>query len=146
MDDGSTYWAAMGAIAVAIIGLVGNKWAKTREERQRRSEITTAGEIESSRTREARRWALMEERVDDLESAIERLSSSNKRLQDDVDRVRAERDVALREAVDWEIAAKKASGSLARVTELEDRLQRERADHAAIVERLTSEIKRRGRR
>lgn len=136
----------MGAIAVAIIGLVGNKWAKTREERQRRSEITTAGEIESSRTREARSWALMEERVDDLESAIERLSSSNKRLQDDVDRVRAERDVALREAVDWEIAAKKASGSLARVTELEDRLQRERADHAAIVERLTSEINRRGRR
>ena len=136
----------MGAIAVAIIGLVGNKWAKTREERQRRSEITTAGEIESSRTREARSWALMEERVDDLESAIERLSSSNKRLQDDVDRVRAERDVALREAVDWEIAAKKASGSLARVTELEDRLQRERADHAAVVERLTSEINRRGRR
>ena len=136
----------MGAIAVAIIGLVGNKWAKTREERQRRSEITTAGEIESSRTREARSWALMEERVDDLESAIERLSCSNKRLQDDVDRVRAERDVALREAVDWEIAAKKASGSLARVTELEDRLQRERADHAAIVERLTSEINRRGRR
>jgi len=130
----------MGAIAVAIIGLVGNKWAKTREERQRRSEITTAGEVENSRTREARSWALMEERVDDLESAIERLSNSNKRLQDDVDRVRTERDAALREAVDWEIAAKKASA-------LRDQCEQERLRHAEEVRSLRAEIAaRRGRR
>lgn len=146
MDDGSTYWAAMGAIAVAIIGLVGNKWAKTREERQRRSEITTAGEIESSRTREARSWTLMEERIDDLEAERERLAAIVARQSELIDRIRAERDEARVQATDWQIEAHKASGALARVVELEERIARERADHSAIVERLTSEINRRGRR
>ena len=144
--DESAYWTAVGAIAVAFIGIVGNKLAKSREEKQREREITTAGEVEITKRREERPWVLMEERIDDLEAERERCAAIVARQSELIDRIRAERDEARVQATDWQIEARKASGALARVTELEERIARERADHAAIVERLTSEVNRRGRR
>ena len=142
----STVAGFVGAVALALLGWIGKSAATVLRERARRREITTAGEVEISKRREERPWTLMEERIDDLEAERERCAAIVARQSELIDRIRAERDEARVQATDWQIEARKASGSLARVTELEDRLQRERADHAAIVERLTSEINRRGRR
>ena len=142
----STVAGFVGAVALALLGWIGKSAATVLRERARRREITTAGEVEISKRREERPWTLMEERIDDLEAERERCAAIVARQSELIDRIRAERDEARVQATDWQIEARKASGSLARVTELEDRLQRERADHAAIVERLTSEANRRGRR
>ena len=142
----STVAGFVGAVALALLGWIGKSAATVLRERARRREITTAGEVEISKRREERPWTLMEERIDDLEAERERCAAIVARQSELIDRIRAERDEARVQATDWQIEARKASGALARVTELEDRLQRERADHAAIVERLTSEINRRGRR
>ena len=144
--DESAYWTAVGAIAVAFIGIVGNKLAKSREEKQREREITTTTNVELERAHESRPWAEMGRRITDLKEEIERLERAIHDERADNDRLREEREKLRVEVADWQIEARKASGSLARVTELEERIARERADHSAIVERLTSEINRRGRR
>lgn len=136
----------VGAVVIALAGWLGKSAATVLREKAKRREIATAGEVEITKRREERPWALMEERIDDLEEALGRLSASNDKLRTESDRLRDERDHARLQATDWQIEAHKASGALARIVELEDRLQRERADHAAIVERLTADLNRRGRR
>ena len=142
----STVAGFVGAVALALLGWIGKSAATVLRERARRREITTAGEVEISKRREERPWTLMEERIDDLEAERERCAAIVARQSELIDRIRAERDEARVQATDWQIEARKASGALARVVELEERIARERADHSAIVERLTSEINRRGRR
>ena len=142
----STVAGFVGAVALALLGWIGKSAATVLRERARRREITTAGEVEISKRREERPWTLMEERIDDLEAEPERCAAIVARQSELIDRIRAERDEARVQATDWQIEARKASGALARVVELEERIARERADHSAIVERLTSEINRGGRR
>lgn len=121
--DGSAYWTAVGAIAVAVIGVIGNRWIKAREERQSDRDFTTS----ITATREARPWALMESRIDDLEEALGRLSNSNDKLRAENDRLREERDEARRSAVEWELAAKRAA------TLRESMVVEVREDHARIL-------------
>jgi len=136
----------VGAVVIALAGWLGKSAATVLREKAKRREITTAGEVEITKRREERPWTLMEERIDDLEAERERCAAIVARQSELIDRIRTERDAARVEATDWQIEAHKASGALARVVELEERIARERADHSAIVERLTSEINRRGRR
>ena len=142
----STVAGFVGAVALALLGWIGKSAATVLRERAKRREITTAGEVEITKRREERPWTLMEERIDDLEAERERCAAIVARQSELIDRIRAERDEARVQATDWQIEARKASGALARVVELEELIARERADHSAIVERLTSEINRRGRR
>ena len=134
--DGSAYWTAVGAIAVAVIGVIGNRWLKAREERQSDRDFTTS----ITATREAQTWALMESRIEDLEEALGRLSNSNDKLRAENDRLREERDKARLDATDWQIEAHKASGAIARVTELQQQCEQERLQHAEEVRGLREQI------
>ena len=134
--DGSAYWTAVGAIAVAVIGVIGNRWIKAREERQSDRDFTTS----ITATREAQTWALMESRIEDLEEALGRLSNSNDKLRAENDRLREERDKARLDATDWQIEAHKASGAIARVTELQQQCEQERLQHAEEVRGLREQI------
>lgn len=146
MLDSQTVAGLVGAVVLGLLGWIGKSAATVLRERAKRREITTAGEVEITKRREERPWALMEERIDDLEAERERCAAIVARQSELIDRIRTERDAARVEATDWQIEARKAGGALARVAELEDRLLRERADHAAIVERLTADLNRRGGR
>ena len=132
----STVAGLVGAVALALVGWIGKSAATVLRERGRLREITRAGETDTLKAREARPWSLMEARIEDLEEALERLSNSNQRLQAENDRLREERDKSRLECTDWQIEAKKASGALARVVELQ------RLAHHQTVERLSSEIRR----
>ena len=138
----STVAGLVGAVALALVGWIGKSAATVLRERGRLREITRAGETDTLKAREARPWSLMEARIEDLEEALERLSNSNQRLQADNDRLREERDKIRVECIDWQIEAKKASGALARVVELQQQCEQERLAHHQIVERLTAEVRR----
>lgn len=127
----------MGAIVVAIIGVVGNRWAKSREDRQKARDFTQITSLELEKAHESRPWTEMGRRLDDLKQ-------ENKELEQENDRLREERDKLRLEAIDWQIEAKKASGALARVVELQQQCEQERLAHQQIVERLSSEIDRCG--
>jgi chromosome segregation ATPase len=127
---------------LAAIGWIGKSAATVLRERGKLREITRAGDVDTLKAREARPWALMEERIDDLEAALERVSDANDKLHAENDRLRDERDHARLQATDWQIEAHKAAGALARVTELQQQCEQERIAHQQIVERLSSEIRR----
>lgn len=135
MEDGSAYWAAMGAIAVAIIGIIGNRVAKSKEDKQKAREITQVISAELEKVHESRPWAEMGRRLDDLKEENDKLHAENDRLRD-------ERDHARLQATDWQIEARKAAGALPRVTELQQQCEQERIAHQQIVERLSAEIRR----
>ncbi len=142
MEDGSAYWTAIGAVAVAIIGIIGNKWAKSREDRQTAREITQGASTELEKVHESRPWAEMGRRLDDLKEENEKLEKALEGKDLIIDRLRDERDHARLQATDWQIEARKAAGALARVTELQQQCEQERLAHHQIVERLSSEIRR----
>ena len=128
MEDGSTYWATMGAIVVAIIGVVGNRWAKSREDRQKARDFTQITSLELEKAHESRPWTEMGRRLDDLKQ-------ENKELEQENDRLREERDTLRLEATDWQIEARKAAA-------LKDQCEQERLAHRQTVERLSAEIRR----
>lgn len=142
MEDGSAYWTAIGAVAVAIIGIVGNKWAKSREDRQTARDFTQNVSTELEKVHESRPWAEMGRRLDDLKEENEKLEKALEGKDLIIDRLRDERDHARLQATDWQIEARKAAGALARVTELQQQCEQERIAHQQIVERLSSEIRR----
>lgn len=82
----------------------------------------------------------MEERIDDLEAERERLAAIVARQSELIDRIRAERDEARVQATDWQIEAHKASGAIARVTELQQQCEQERLQHAEEVRGLREQI------
>lgn len=126
MEDGSAYWTAIGAVAVAIIGIIGNKWAKSREDRQTARNFTQNVSTELEKVHESRPWAEMGRRLDDLKQ-------ENKELEAENDRLRDERDALRLQVVDWQIEAHKADAL---------REQCERVAHDQVVERLSAEIRR----
>ena len=140
--DESAYWTAVGAIAVAFIGIVGNKLAKSREEKQREREITTATNVELERAHESRPWAEMGRRITDLKEEIERLERAIHDERADNDRLREEREKLRVEVADWQIEARKAAGALARITDLQQQCEQERRVHAEEVSKLKAEIAR----
>lgn len=142
MEDGSAYWTAIGAVAVAIIGIVGNKWAKSREDRQTARDFTQNVSTEMEKAHESRPWAEMGRRLDDLKEENEKLEKALEGKDLIIDRLRDERDHARLQATDWQIEARKAAGALARVTELQQQCEQERVAHHQIVERLSAEIRR----
>lgn len=142
MEDGSAYWTAIGAIAVAIIGIIGNKWAKSREDRQTARDFTQNVSTELEKAHESRPWAEMGRRLDDLKEENEKLEKALEGKDLIIDRLRDERDHARLQATDWQIEARKAAGALARVTELQQQCEQERLAHQQIGERLSSEIRR----
>lgn len=142
MEDGSAYWTAIGAIAVAVIGIIGNKWAKSKEDRQTARDFTQNVNTELEKVHESRPWAEMGRRLDDLKEDVERLEKVIESKDLIIDRLRDERDHARLQATDWQIEARKAAGALARVTELQQQCEQERLAHSQIVERLSAEIRR----
>ena len=128
MEDGSAYWTAIGAIAVAVIGIIGNKWAKSKEDKQQAREITQGTNAELEKAHESRPWAEMGRRLDDLKQ-------ENKELEAENDRLRDERDALRLQVVDWQIEAHKADA-------LREQCERERVAHDQVVERLSAEIRR----
>lgn len=140
--DESAYWTAVGAIAVAVIGVIGNKWNKSREEKQREREIATTSNTELERAHESRPWAEMGRRIEDLKEEVERLEKLIAGRDLVIDRLRDERDHARLQATDWQIEARKAGGALARITELQQQCEQERLAHAEEIAKLRAEIAR----
>lgn len=123
----------MGAIAVAIIGILGNKWAKTREERQKLRDFTRASDTELEKAHESRPWAEMGRRIADLKEEIDRLEHQVAARDESIDRLRVERDKLRTECVDWQIEARQAAA-------LRLQCEQERLAHEATVTRLRQEI------
>lgn len=125
-----------GAVALATVGWLGRYVVAAAQSRAAQREQSAAGQLDIVKAREARPWSLMESRIEDLEGERDRLALLTREQSALIDRVRHERDDARREAVDWEIAAKRASS-------LRDSLETEvRQDHARILAAL-AEIRQR---
>lgn len=99
----------LGAAGLAALGWVGKAVATSFASRARLREAAATASAETAQMREARPWALMEQRIEDLEGERDRLALLAREQSALIDRIRHERDDALREAVDWEIAAKKSA-------------------------------------
>lgn len=106
----------LGAAGLAALGWVGKAVATSFASRARLREAAATASAETAQMREARPWALMEQRIEDLEGERDHLEGERDRLallareqSALIDRIRHERDDARREAVDWEIAAKKSA-------------------------------------
>lgn len=120
----------LGAAGLAALGWVGKAVATSFASRAKLREAAATASAETAQMREARPWALMEQRIEDLEGERDRLAILAREQSALIDRIRHERDDARREAVDWEIAAKR----MASVREgMEDEVRR---DHALILARL----------
>lgn len=141
--DGSAFWTAVGGAALAAIGFVIKRIAERLKKRDQEKEITQSARAELDKIREARPWQAMEAVQDDLVEALGRLSAANRNLQADNDRLREERDRARLEATDWEIAARRASALVVRVSDLELELKVSRSEHQHEVSHLREDLERR---
>ena len=120
------------SVLLTLIGKrIADRWKKDEERR----EITLTNNLELERAHEDRPWAEMGRRLSDLRE-------ENEELRTEVERLRAERDQARLDAVDWEIAAKKANGALARVTEIQQECDQARRVHAEQIAKLKAELAR----
>lgn len=99
----------LGAAGLAALGWVGKAVAASFASRAKLREAAATASAETAQMREARPWALMEQRIEDLEGERDRLALLAREQSALIDRIRHERDDARREAVDWEIAAKKSA-------------------------------------
>ena len=99
----------LGAAGLAALGWVGKAVATSFASRAKLREVAATASAETAQMREARPWALMEQRIEDLEGERDRLAILAREQSALIDRIRHERDDARREAVDWEIAAKKSA-------------------------------------
>lgn len=99
----------LGAAGLAALGWVGKAVATSFASRAKLREAAAMASAETAQMREARPWALMEQRIEDLEGERDRLAILAREQSALIDRIRHERDDARREAVDWEIAAKKSA-------------------------------------
>lgn len=120
----------LGAAGLAALGWVGKAVATSFASRAKLREVAATASAETAQMREARPWALMEQRIEDLEGERDRLALLAREQSALIDRIRHERDDARRVAVDWEIAAKRS----ATISEgLQSDVHRE---HAEILTRL----------
>lgn len=125
--DNPTLAGIVGAVSLAIIGWIGRYLAVAAQSQATRREQRIAGDIDLAKAREARPWALMESRIEDLEGERDRLALLAREQSALIDRIRHERDEARRSAVEWELAAKRAA------TLRESMVVEVREDHARIL-------------
>lgn len=143
MEPESPYGGIAGALILATAGWLGKSllaWVRARSERRK---VTTEHRLSSSEHARSQANELLQfaykqtqDRIEDLEGAIDRIANSERRLQDTVDRLRAERDEAKDTALADRLRSRELDQKLGECRRLHHDLKCELERQAAEIERL----------
>lgn len=143
MDAESLGGGAAGAATVVLAGWLGKALVTYTRGRIERRKLTTERQLSSNEHARAEANELLkysytktQERIEDLEGALDRLANSERRLQNDVDRLRAEREAAKEAALEQRLRARDLDQKLTACRRLHEDLKHELERQQAVIERL----------